>query len=108
VSDGSIKLQIWVDAPYPDAKFAVICDRPCKAVDSSIDWAGRVPAVQIGPEIEMGMVGKAGERPDTVALIVDHPAVLGTDISVKCTIRSVDGLPFDVTDVKTLTIKPVD
>ena len=105
-SDGSVELQIWVDKPYPDAKFAVLCDRPCKAVDGKIDWGGRHPGIRFSPEVEVGIIGTPGEHPDIAVFLVDQPPVFGTDISLTCTVKSADGLPFAVTGVRLLNIEP--
>jgi hypothetical protein len=99
-------LEIWVDRAYPDAKFAVFCDRPCKAIDASIDWGGRAPGARLSPEVSYGTIGKGGEHPDIVALVVNQPGTFGTDITLKCTIRADDNLPFNVLKVRALSIKP--
>jgi hypothetical protein len=105
-SNGSIQLEIWVDKPYPSAKFAVVCDRPCKAVDAKIDWGGSDPGTRIFPEAGYGIVGKPGEYPDIAAFVVYHPETFGTDITLKGTVKSDDNLPFNIIKVERLTITP--
>jgi hypothetical protein len=101
--NGLAGIQIWVDKAYPDAKFAVICDRPCAPVSGVIDWGGRHPNVIISPEVE---TGTPDGYPNVAAFVVDHPAVFSTDISLKYSVRSSDGLPFTVKDVMLLNIGP--
>jgi hypothetical protein len=59
-----------------------------------------------GPAVEVGIVGEPGEYPNIAAVVVDFPAVFDTGMSLKCTVKSADGLPLKITAVKTLTIEP--
>jgi hypothetical protein len=103
-SNGSIQLDIWVDRPYPAAKFAVKCDRPCTGVDASIDWGGSGPGTRIYPEAGAGIIGKPGEYPDIVALVVYHPETFSPDNTLKCTVKADDNLPFNIIYVKRLSV----
>ncbi|MGO9167796.1 MAG: hypothetical protein ACLP56_13085, partial [Candidatus Sulfotelmatobacter sp.] len=53
-SPGAVYFKIWVDRDFPNAKFAVICDHPCKAVEGHIDWEGHPPKSMLGPDVDFG------------------------------------------------------
>jgi hypothetical protein len=102
----SISFKIWVDRDFPNAKFVVICDRPCKAIDGNIDWEGRPPNGAMLPQVQIGTVPGIPETGKVAAFVVDHPEVMGSDVSLMGVVKSSDGEPIRIVGVKPLTITP--
>ena len=101
-----VSFRIWVDSDFPNAKFAVFCNRPCKAVKGELDWEGHRPNSGMGPEVETGTLPGVPDTERIAAFIVYHPEVLGPDVSVVGTVKSEDGLAVRIVKIAPLTISP--
>jgi hypothetical protein len=97
-----VSVKIWVDRDFPNAKFVVLCDRPCKAVEAKIDREGHRMSAMIGPEAEPVTVPGITDA----AFVVDHPEVMGPDVSLIGVIKSEDGSPLKIIGIRPLTIIP--
>jgi hypothetical protein len=100
----SVSVKVWVDRDFPNAKFVVICDHPCKAIEGHIDWEGHPPSTMMGPEVETGTVPNIPDTEKLAVFVVDHPEVFGPDISLLGVVKSSDDAPIRLIGVKSLTI----
>jgi hypothetical protein len=92
-------IKISIDGTFLDAKFAVFCDRPCKAVTAEVDVgnAGGFSTVRYGP---------SKEQPSIVGVVVDQPNPLPEVDPVNVCMESTDDRPVTVVKVTRLTITP--
>lgn len=88
---------VHIDRTFLDAKFAVVCDRGCKAVSGSAmgkggyyqsDW-GSIP-----------------NHPEVAAFVVNSPNPMPANDIYRACVESPDTQPVNVVAVKTLTIDP--
>lgn len=91
-------VKIYVDRAFVDAKFAVICDRPCKAVDDQL----LIP----GGGFMQSTFGKIPENNKIAASIISGPNPLSSDDTYMVCIESEDDKPIKILDVTRLTITP--
>ena len=92
-----VSVKISIDKMFVDAKFAVVCDRPCKAVGGEI---------VLPPEggIAIPTWGTIPERPDIAAFVVGQPNPMPSNVGYRAYVESADALPVKILDVKPLTV----
>jgi len=92
-----VSVKISVDKMFVDAKFAVVCDRPCKAVGGEII---------LPPEggIAIPTWGTIPEHPEIAAFVVSQPNPMPSSVGYRAYVESADGLPVKILAVKPLTI----
>jgi hypothetical protein len=92
--------QVWVelsiDRIFVDAKFAVVCSRPCTAVYGS-------PKSPHG-EVSQGDWGSIPNRPNVVVFVTNVPNPMPADTKYSGCIESNDDVPVEIVDVQPLTI----
>ena len=88
-----VSAKIWLDRPYMDAKFAVVCDRPCDAVGNG----------NVGGYNQV-TYGKVPNHPDIAAFVINGPNPFPANTDYLLTVQSQDNNPVNIIAVKTLTI----
>jgi len=90
-------IRISIDRTFRDAKFAVICDRPCRAVQ------GQVMAPHYGGITQTDWATIPG-HPEIAAFVVNAPNPMRSDFGYSACVESEDDNPVRVLDVKALII----
>jgi hypothetical protein len=101
-----VSFKIWVDRDFPNAKFVVICDRPCVALEAHIDWNGHEPKAGMKPDADTATLPDVPDSEKLAAFLVYHPEVFGPDVTLVGAVKSSDGTPLRIIGVKPLTITP--
>jgi len=92
-----LSVKISIDKVFVDAKFAVICDRPCRAVRGEI---------VMPPEGGMGQPswGTIPEHPEVAAFVANQPNPMPSNFGYRAYVESADALPVRIVAVKPLTV----
>jgi len=85
---------ISVDRMLENAKFAIVCDRPCSGVYAEMK----------GVTSRQWKWGKLPGSPNIAAFIIDAPNPLPSGIESNCSVESEDDSPVRIVDVQKLTI----
>ena len=91
-----VSVRISIDKIFMDAKFAVVCDRPCKAVGGEI---------VLPPEggIAQPSWGTIPEHPEIAAFVTNQPNPMPSNFGYRASVESADTLPVKMLAVKPLT-----
>ena len=92
-------IRISINKTFLDPKFAIICDRPCKALSAGI-------ILGLGGGIAQVNWGKIPDRDDIAAISVNQPNPMPSDAKVEAVVASEDDRPVKILSVRSLTIDP--
>ncbi len=90
-------MKISIDRTFLDAKFAVVCDRACKAVKGNI--------VLRHAGIAQADWGTIPNHPEIAAFVVNQPNPMPSEVEFLAYVESADDKPVRVLDVKRLAIE---
>ncbi|HEV2350205.1 MAG TPA: hypothetical protein VG028_10220 [Terriglobia bacterium] len=92
-----IWVRISIDRTFTDAKFAVICDRPCKAIQGQTlsPYGGYIQSSS----------GSIPNYPNLAAYVVNGPNPMPSDDQYLALVESEDADPVRIVDVKTLRLQ---
>jgi hypothetical protein len=97
VAHPQICVKISIDKMFVDAKFAVVCDRPCKAV------RGEVILGQGGGMAQANW-GTVPGHPEIAAFVVNLPNPMPSSVAYRAYVESEDALPVKIIAVRALTL----
>jgi hypothetical protein len=92
-----VSVKISIDKMFADAKFAVVCDRPCKAVRGEI---------LLPPEggVALPSWGTIPEHPEIAAFAANQTNPMPSNCGYRAYVESADTSPVKIVAVKPLTV----